>query len=1029
MKMRVLNRKQKILALSLMAVFSSAAWAENHSQTAGRVALSDDNHAQMAAENVRKINGIESSGSLNVPTDLQVTGYQPEINQSYDLKNNSQFLLPASNQIQNNNWQIDESYSLENNHFSGSLKNVFQQDKDTVLLAENTVTDTATDANSGSLNEQNTPIKETANTTNATELPSITVRGERQRKPEEVYQSGATIRYNDIQNRPNGNGDITSTLKVLPNVQFKNDENRSTAPGEINPADISIAGGLYNQNAFILDGMNINNDLNPNNNKIFGSSNHLQWGSAQSQGMNVDTSLLDSVSVYDSNISAEYGGFNGGVVEAKTKKPIQDGIHGQISWQRTASGWTQYHIDEEQRENFENSTTEFFQPKFRKDSVRGSIEGRVNDFYSFIGSYSTNRSKIPLNEFAQSMGVDSKKNQRRQSDNFFLKNYFTFNDKHQADLSLAYMPQDNLMFRPSVRGSEFHLKSGGWQVGLGLENDFDKFGKFTQNLSYKSLESTRDAENNFWRGWYTSEKKNWAPNSASVNEGGFGDMEQEQKDIAYKLKWQSPDWQWGNTTHKVKTGVDLSHTKMSRNRLNGYYVAMGQRKDLGGAGCGVDNLGLDACDDSFVAGQGWQGQYHDYVRMHKVGLNDYSTTAYAFYLEDDIEWDLGKAGSLNIRPGVRFEGDNFMKNKTIAHRFATTYQFPWEESHKTAITLGANRYYGRNILSYRIQDNENTNALAYYRRKDANSPWELEDATNGVSGSVFRELKLPYNDEFVFAVTQHFDPIKGTLKYIRRNGRDEIVRSYHKNMTNPATLPAGNYSSTQAWDYQNVGKSKTDVISLSIENSKPLKWRNIDNSFLFAVDWTKNERNYVPVISTYDLNSNVFNWYRIVDYNGQLMPYIAMPKEQQDIARPITAKLSTTHSWNINSKSKIFLSNLWRWRNGYTKTIKTATEGNRYRDANGQIQTHPRDKYETTKFPSAFTWDIRLGTEYKTKGGTFFANLDINNVLNKRNRVTYSSSSGDTDNDITASGSYSTSELVGIYETGRQFWLQLGYKF
>ncbi|MBQ9725487.1 MAG: hypothetical protein IJV56_09155, partial [Neisseriaceae bacterium] len=91
--------------------------------------------------------------------------------------------------------QIDDSYALENGHY---LDKVFQQDTDTVLLAENTVTDTATatDANSGSLNnhqdsspasqvqndgnsvsgslnEDNTPIKETANTANATELESI----------------------------------------------------------------------------------------------------------------------------------------------------------------------------------------------------------------------------------------------------------------------------------------------------------------------------------------------------------------------------------------------------------------------------------------------------------------------------------------------------------------------------------------------------------------------------------------------------------------------------------------------------------------------------------------------------------------------------------------------------------------------------------------------------------------------------------------------------------------------------------------
>ena len=90
------NAKLSAITLSLISIFSTAAYAENEQQISGRVALSDDNHAQMAAENVRKINGIESSGSLNVPTDLQVTGYQPEINQSYDLQSNSNYVLPIS---------------------------------------------------------------------------------------------------------------------------------------------------------------------------------------------------------------------------------------------------------------------------------------------------------------------------------------------------------------------------------------------------------------------------------------------------------------------------------------------------------------------------------------------------------------------------------------------------------------------------------------------------------------------------------------------------------------------------------------------------------------------------------------------------------------------------------------------------------------------------------------------------------------------------------------------------------------------
>ena len=159
-----------LLTIALSAVFSCVAYAQNQSQTANRVQWTDNHHTQMAAENVRKINAQMVSGSLNVPDDLQ-------INQSYDLNNNAEVLSNLSGSLNNQEiatptvsarndgvdisgslktdiWQIDNSYALENNHFSGSLNNIFQQDKETVLWAENNVTETKTDAVSGSLNDK-----------------------------------------------------------------------------------------------------------------------------------------------------------------------------------------------------------------------------------------------------------------------------------------------------------------------------------------------------------------------------------------------------------------------------------------------------------------------------------------------------------------------------------------------------------------------------------------------------------------------------------------------------------------------------------------------------------------------------------------------------------------------------------------------------------------------------------------------------------------------------------------------------------
>lgn len=325
-----------VLAVSLATVFSTVAYADNE-RIAGRVPLSEDNHAQMAAENVKKINTEMLSVSLNVPDDLH-------IQQSYDLKNNTVPLNSVSGSLNADIWQIDDSYTLQNDHFSGSLKNVFQQDKQGVLLAENTITDTATDAPparqvlsgslngnnangkeiatpasqtrndsniSGSLNEDNTPLKETANTANATELESITVIGQRDEKPIERYHNKIT--RNQIEHSATGNGDIGSMLRSLPNVQFDNAQRSSLTPGEIDPAKISISGGQHYQNLFLIDGMSFNNDLDPD-----GSGSWFNKAPGRSQGMAIDVNLLESIKVQDSNVSAEYGGFNGGVVETQT---------------------------------------------------------------------------------------------------------------------------------------------------------------------------------------------------------------------------------------------------------------------------------------------------------------------------------------------------------------------------------------------------------------------------------------------------------------------------------------------------------------------------------------------------------------------------------------------------------------------------------------------------------------------------------------------------------------------------------------
>ena len=108
---------------------------------------------------------------------------------------------------------------------------------------------------------------------------------------ESLDQGKTSYRRSLIQTLPSGNGDITSVLKLHPNVQFDDKELSSKTPGEIDPANISINGADYWQNLFLLDGVSINNDLDPvSNNPV-----HMTSVPGRSQGLALDTDLLDSI--------------------------------------------------------------------------------------------------------------------------------------------------------------------------------------------------------------------------------------------------------------------------------------------------------------------------------------------------------------------------------------------------------------------------------------------------------------------------------------------------------------------------------------------------------------------------------------------------------------------------------------------------------------------------------------------------------------------------------------------------------------
>lgn len=240
--------------------------------------------------------------------------------------------------------------------------------------------------------------------------------------------SGTSIlERNTIDVIPHGDGNVTDLLRVLPGIQYSESERSSLTGGEILPAEISISGGRVYENNFLIDGIGNNSLLDP----LEDNPMSVTQVPGHSQEMFLDTSLIDSVTVQRSNVSARYSGFTGGVVEMETRDPAKTfGL--KLSGRSTRSEWTSFHIEREGRDDFYSSQEAEQQPEFRKYNYTINLDMPLTERLGMLLAYSHNYSRIPLQNF----GVEQR--QYRKQENIFVKLLYQPGDKTR--LSFSFYP-------------------------------------------------------------------------------------------------------------------------------------------------------------------------------------------------------------------------------------------------------------------------------------------------------------------------------------------------------------------------------------------------------------------------------------------------------------------------------------------------------------------------------------------------------------------------------------------------------------
>ena len=897
----------------------------------------------------------------------------------------------------------------------------------------------------------------------AKDLGKITAKGYKDTNAQsrQRYQSGNHIDRNLLDSSPSGNGDITSILKILPNVQYDTRQNSSSTPGEIDPANIQISGGLYYQNNFQIDGFNMNNDLDP----TAGSYDNFNPVGitalpGRSQGLNIDTSLLESITVLDSNVSAAYGGFTGGVVEANTKRATKK-YGANISYQISQGNanpknfsLTNYHIyvgsNDDGLNNFLAADATGGHPQFIKHSIRASVESRFNDKAGIIASFTTTQSFIPLNSgsatYLNATLDDKRKTQKRQNYNYFLKAHYDITENFTLEASYAYAPSFSNYFIRNTKNSSFDMLTGGHQGGLKALWD-NKIGHLSAQANVNYMDSSRINSAANMLGWRASVEKNWTNNleNGTVSEGGYGNVDTKQINLNVKINQNFKPLSVRFWENRISVGGDFGY-------VNAYYERMEDMLFGGtawlaplksGESCVSGDISCSTSPVYYQGGTGanaWinnAGQYAYRLSYYKAGKIRLDSISFGFYAEDDMRFDLHKAGEINTRLGLRLDGDDYMGKVTLSPRFSLNYVLPhskWKYGNNfaTQLTFGASRYYGRNLFAFRLM--EERSSLEYsLARANASKSWEeiMANEANkkancytqsdcfsqNKNDTNFNQLRVPYSDELMGGIMQKIYMFVISAKYIYRAGRDEIRRMCANPdgtlSTYSCTSNVAGLTSDLRFVYTNLGQSTTDVISLSIQNNGGLDFNGIRNNVLFAFDWTNVRRNYNDYNTSMDANqlNNEMIW-----WGGEVMRYDMRPAT--NFARPHTIRLNTTTSFKLG-KFKWLWNNFFRWRSGYNAMASIGQRTQKWVDLKAQYPeiTAAFEKY---RVPYAFNWDMRIGFEVAIwRGNTLYANVDVINVLDNQNLMiasaTYSATAGTT--------------AVPVYEVGRQFWLQVGYKF
>jgi hypothetical protein len=739
--------------------------------------------------------------------------------------------------------------------------------------------------------------------------------------PEDRTTGKSTIPQEAVESLPEGNGSINELLTILPGIQLSDEAETSFQAGEILPPNLSISGGKVFQNNFTIDGFSNNSFIDP----TFDDPTSLLTLPGHPQEIFLDTGLVESITVYDSNIPAEYGEFTGGVVDARTRDP-EATLGGRLHYRTTSDRWTEFHVENE--EDFTSSADHLKQPRFEKHGGGALVNFPLGLDAGILAAYQILDSRIPLRH----LGGDNV--QRRRLENYFLKYARDLPSGDRVTASAIYTPYEGEYFWKDTKDSEFTLKGGGFNVNAAFRHFFP-WGELNAQSAYRFSEKRREAKADLFN-WKNTGSKDWgnlATKTALSKEGSLGDFSIDQHSWQIKSDLMFSEFTAGPVANRIKTGIDLERVRGTLDRHEDLYVYYGAKLS--------DSVVCEEGDPACVDGE----QYLASRQFFQADSVTATIDHYRFFAEDRLRFK-----RLELRPGLRVTYEDFMKNWNAAPRMAAALDI--FGSGGTVLIAGRNRYYGKTLLAYKLREGSKpflmeTRSLAGGRP----TPWS-PFLINGapLSGTVYRysELKTPYTDETLIGLDQRL--LGGTvrLRYIERDGNDEFAREYDKE--------------SKTHFLNNNGSSRHRGYRLSWE-----RW------------WL---RHYLSLNATYQKtrfsnedysdNLDIEELEKEIWYQGEIKRITELPR--LDFNRKWVANLI----YSVRLPFGFTFTNFTKYRSGY-RALGDTKENMPLPDGNSL------DIYDEIKRPESWIFDWKVAWRRPTfRDKALVLSLEINNVFNQK---------------------------------------------